>query len=305
MSLAALARPFGSLSSDDGKKEGKNFITSSFWACFTIWICNTWWPEVIPFQTFDAPFWGRPDGGTLAAITAVWFIFVWGMGINFVIQLGEILNGSRGISRFLQRKEEPDSVSILARGTIISFLAGTLEELGFRWLLFLGAIASVTLADWLWGTIFGLIMFGIMGFVLAVLLIKLFENVAEWVGMILGACVLIGVVILWFAVNVDPIKWLYVEWLCPLANWATLGYLKDFLFHPHSWAVGAGLVSANAFFRDGHKYQGLFGVVNSWFGGMIFFWILFTHGLIACMVVHFLYDFSIYATVAFMRLFRR
>ena len=69
------------------------------------------------------------------------------------------------------------------------------------------------------------------------------------------------------------------------------------LFHPSSWAVGAAVISANAFFRDGHKYQGILGVLNSWFAGMFFFWMMFAHGLWAAMVVHFTYDVVVF-TVA-------
>lgn len=80
----------------------------------------------------------------------------------------------------------------------------------------------------------------------------------------------------------------------PLANFTTFGYLKEWIFHPDSWAIGAGMLLANATFRDGHAYQGLFGWLNSWFIGMFLFWIMFTYGLWAAIFVHFMYDFMIF-----------
>lgn len=85
---------------------------------------------------------------------------------------------------------------------------------------------------------------------------------------------------------------LYV--LGPLANFFTLGYLKDYIANPSVWYVGAGVLSANAFFRDGHKYLGAIGYVNSWFLGMYFFYITFNYGLLAAIIVHFLYDLIIF-----------
>lgn len=285
---------------DKEKKSERNFLVSAIGASLIIWIVNTWWPGTLPFETFGQPFWDR-DTSVTEAIGAVWFIFVWGIGINFVIQLGQNLNGDSGITRFLRRDREPSSGAILAGGTIISFLAGTLEELCFRWLLFLGGIVSVLIANWLWGGILGCILFGLIALALCAALFKANEFLGA-----LGLVVSIvgGIILIANGGFMDPVAWLYDVLAKPLADLTTFGYLHEQIYHPHSWAVGAGLLSANAFFRDGHKYQGLFGVINAWFGGMIFFWVLFHYGLVACMVVHFLYDFAIYATVAFMRLFR-
>ena len=55
------------------------------------------------------------------------------------------------------------------------------------------------------------------------------------------------------------------------------------------------MLYTNAFFRDGHRYQGPIGVLNSWFAGMFLFWIMFTYGLPAAILVHFMYDFLIFS----------
>jgi len=80
----------------------------------------------------------------------------------------------------------------------------------------------------------------------------------------------------------------------PFANLMTFEGLESYLFHPSGWAVGAAMLATNAFFRDGHRYQGLLGVVNSWFIGMFLFWIMFQYGLPAAILVHFAYDFLIF-----------
>jgi len=91
----------------------------------------------------------------------------------------------------------------------------------------------------------------------------------------------------------------------PIADVATLGGLHGWLFHPTGWAVGAAMLATNAFFRDGHRYQGWFGWIDSWFFGMLMFWLMFTYGLPAAIVVHFLYDFIIFAVVAAFAALRR
>jgi len=95
----------------------------------------------------------------------------------------------------------------------------------------------------------------------------------------------------WLGLGVP--EFLQVHLFGVVTNFLTLGLLHDQLVNPANWAIGAAILVANAKFRDGHKYQGPFGLVNSWFIGMFFFYLMFTYGLIAAIVVHFLYDFLI------------
>lgn len=94
-------------------------------------------------------------------------------------------------------------------------------------------------------------------------------------------------------------KWFFLNFFGPIANFTTFGYLEPYLNHPAGWQVGAGMLITNAFFRDGHKYQGLIGWVNSWFGGMYLFWVMFTFGLPVAIGIHFLYDAAIFSYAAF------
>lgn len=114
-------------------------------------------------------------------------------------------------------------------------------------------------------------------------------------------------IFLFAAIMVQPVNWLlggfigfgipellqlYI--LGPVANFFTLGILKDVLVKPEVWYLGAGVIASNAAFRDGHKYLGLLGFVNSWFIGMVFFAVTFKFGLGAAILVHFLYDALIF-----------
>lgn len=99
-------------------------------------------------------------------------------------------------------------------------------------------------------------------------------------------------------IGLDIVQWLHNNLFGPIANITTLGYLESYLFHPSSWAVGASILATNATFRDGHLYQGVVGWIHSWIFGMIMFYMLFTYGLIACIVVHFSYDMVIFTLSA-------
>ncbi len=90
-------------------------------------------------------------------------------------------------------------------------------------------------------------------------------------------------------------EWLYTSVFGPVANFVTLGILEPYLLNGFGWAVGMAIIVSNGKFQNGHTYQGWFGWVNSWFMGMFFFYLMFKYGLLASMLVHFLYDFFIFS----------
>lgn len=101
--------------------------------------------------------------------------------------------------------------------------------------------------------------------------------------------------ILFGFIGLGIIEHVYLYITGPIANLLTLGFLNDILFNGFGWAVGAAVTVSNAQFRDGHKYLGLIGYINSWFLGMFFFYLMFHYGLPAAILVHFLYDLFIFA----------
>ncbi len=222
---------------DDEQDWSSKFFAKILGSIFILPIIMWLWPTAVPFRFFE--FWAIR--GTVSEwLYTAWPIFAWGVGVNVIYSL--FTRNDRETNRHAER--------IIIGGTIISFLAGTIEEMTFRWLFFLDNIVSVKITNFLF---FGFFGFGIP-------------------------------------------QWFHLHVFGPLANWTTFGGLEKYIFHPSGWAIGASMLATNAFFRDGHKYQGLFGVINSWFGGMFLFWIMFRYGLPAAILIHFVYDFLIYAT---------
>ncbi len=85
------------------------------------------------------------------------------------------------------------------------------------------------------------------------------------------------------------VGWLNTAILIPFTNWVTFGALAPQLYGA-TWVLGAAVISAAGDFRDAHKYLGWFGWLNSWFLGMVFFWLMFNYGIITAMVAHAVYD---------------
>jgi hypothetical protein len=220
---------FGKLTDNDNR----NYLVEAFTGFFTIAIVRWLFPSVIPFSMFE--FWHVRAGSLSDWLWTAWPIFAWGAGVNIIYAI---------FFRERDRWKAYDAEKLFGIGMLVSLWAGVMEEICFRWLIFLSGIVGIKVINFFF--------FGFLGFGLPH----------------------------WFQLNVTG----------PVANFMTFGYLKDVLVNPNMWAVGASLLATNAFFRDGHKYQGWFGVVNSWFAGMFFFWLLFTYGLLAAIVVHFAYD---------------
>jgi hypothetical protein len=215
---------------DDEKKTGKNYLVSAAFSVVIIALVKSIWPNLIPFGAFE--FW-QPKGGLLAWLAAGWPLLAWGVGLTAVLSI--LTKNKPEVNRNAERH--------MLAGLVISVWAGVVEEICFRWLIFLASIVTVRVGN---------IIF----------------------------CGLVRLIHLYVTGQV--------------ANFVTIGFLRPYLFHPASWAVGAGLLAANAFFRDGHKYQGWFGFINSWFCGMFLFWIMFRHGLLAGILIHFLYDLLVF-----------
>lgn len=212
------------------ENKDRNWLSRSFWGFITVLIVQWIWPWVIPFHTFA--FWHmRGSVGTWLAASLP--LMMWGFFIKTFFEI--VITRSQSNDVFLEQMFE-----VLTRSTF----AGVVEEICFRWVLFLDSIIVVKITNFLF---FGFLGFGIP-------------------------------------------RWFHLELAGPLADWTTLHGLHRYLFAPESWAVGAAMLGANAFFREGHGYQGLFGLINSWFIGMFLFWIMFTYGLPAAILLHVLYD---------------
>lgn len=193
-------------------------------------------PHAIPYDFFQL--W-KTTGTPIDWLAASWPILIWAVGITFV---------TASLTRN-SRYDNAHAEAYLANGIWLSLRAGTMEEIIFRWLLFMWSIAMAKFGDFILG-----------GFI--------FDHGLVW--------------------------WMYQYILDPIANFFTFGLLQNELRGDTAWYIAAGLMIANSSFRDGHKYQGLVGLINSWFIGMYMFYLLFNFGLVACIVVHLVYDVTIF-----------
>ncbi len=140
-------------------------------------------------------------------------------------------------------------------------------------------------------------------------LISIWAGVAEemafrWL-LFFSAIVMLPVInwILGGFMGIELLRWLYEDILCPIANFFTFGYLETYLMNGYGWAVGAAVISSNGRFRNGHSYQGLLGLVNSWFFGMYMHWVVFKYGILPAIFIHFFYDFIIFTLEAISSIF--
>lgn len=220
---------------DNEKSSESSYLFRAFGSLILVGIIsNLWATSIQPFTMVDS-FWSTKET-PIVWVSQGWPLFIWGFLATLILW-----------SFRTQKKISTDEESkLLWGGFAISVWAGVVEEICFRWLIFLNCLWCAKLGN--------LILCGFP-------------------------------------------EWLYMHIFGPIANWTTFGLMQEYLYHPASWAVGASILSANAAFRDGHKYQGPFGIINSWYIGMFFFWAMFKYGLIASILLHFLYDFLIFTTV--------
>jgi hypothetical protein len=174
----------------------------------------------------------------------VWPLFGWGVLLTAVLGLFAVI--------WDVPRQLPPAV-VLRRGIWLSINAGVFEELIFRLVMFVNAVAGLLFLN--------LITFGLVG-------------------------------------------WIYHTVLIPVADWTTFRLLHSQL-HQASWAIGAAVLSVNGAFRDRHSHLGPFGYINSWFVGMVMFYLVFNYGLITAMIGHAVYDILIMIVLSIVRAFQR
>ncbi|MCX6744176.1 MAG: CPBP family glutamic-type intramembrane protease [Candidatus Parcubacteria bacterium] len=86
------------------------------------------------------------------------------------------------------------------------------------------------------------------------------------------------------------VKWVFLTIIAPISNWMSFDLLQGYIYNPLGWFVGAAMLTVNAAFREGHKYQGPIGWLNSWYVGLFFFWLMFNYGIPTAILAHIIYD---------------
>jgi hypothetical protein len=80
-----------------------------------------------------------------------------------------------------------------------------------------------------------------------------------------------------------------------IASMATAVIIPEGASHMTYLCYIGALFYINLKFREGHKYQGPFGMANSYFFGLFMCHLCFTYGLLYAIIAHFLYDAIIFS----------
>lgn len=179
---------------------------------------------------------------------------------------------------------------LLGWGTITSVLAGVWEELGFRWLYICGGMIGVIVANWMYGHFLGWVLALVTGSVLVFALRAGLWKAVAWAAFGTAMATLLAVQ------GPDPLYWLYESVMIPFLSFVSFGSLDSVLYGYDKLFV-MGAIAANAKFRDGHKYQGPIGMLNSWFIGFVLLYAALAYNLVTAIVVHAAYDVTISLTL--------
>lgn len=209
--------------------------------------------------------------GGWESVWRFWPMFAWGV---IVATLLTFLNGPICVS---------ENNKLLQYRLLSSVLAGVWEELGFRWIFICYSMIFVVLGNWIFGAGLGWVL--MIGFAFATVT-SLSQR--KFLFAVLAA---IGVAIaIWFAQNANIVYWFYENVLVVIIHFTTFDQMDSVLNNQHDRIFLFGAILANAWFRDGHKYQGPLGVINSWYCGLVLLYATVTYGVITAIAVHTIYD---------------
>ena len=212
-------------------------------------------------------------------VTKFYPIFIWVSVATFLFSFG-----SRNDSTAYDGK-------ILRAETFGYMLTGLWEELMFRWALIPYSMLVLVCMNWFWGFGVGYVVGAIMVIGAFGLIFGSNKSLTNFVaGIILVA---MAGVCFWYGSAVDPIYFLFGEILIPIANWTTFGMMEPILTDRSAPLFLFGIFAANIAFRNGHKYLGPIGFVNSWYIGMVMIYATVTYGILTAIVLHAVYDIII------------
>jgi len=123
------------------ESRGYNYLAAAAFAFVFVGIVSLIWPKALPF-----PFWSEWElkKPIFEAVWVSWPLFVWAVVINTLLVF----------TKYNGYKNPPHEIFIA--GTLVSLWAGIVEEICFRWVIFLSAIVSVQIVDFLFLGFIGL-----------------------------------------------------------------------------------------------------------------------------------------------------
>ncbi len=233
-----------------------------------VWAITWFFPNFFVYPYFYWGGWG--------AVLNFWPLFACGIGLNLVVM-------------FLLRDDSPIHISqnreLFFWEIATDTMAGLWEELGYRFIFVCYAMIIIGVANWIFSVGAGWIVTIVCGIVSLIL-----WHQRERVFSILAlAGAALGLLLAFYA---DPVYWIH-QVIVYIVHFTTFFQMDPVLYGGYEKLFVFGAILANAWFRDGHKYQGLLGIVNAWYVGMVLLYATVTYGLLTAIVVHALYDMLI------------
>lgn len=255
-----------------------------------VWIISAFFPDFFHYNYLGV---GTDFFGDLLRF---WPLVAWGTGITL-------------ISALLGNYQSTlDDEALLTRGALVSTGAGVTEEFWFRGVGVFYAMLILVVWNFILNAV-GWLILAFLFLLMALVVISFFAprfrptplNVA---GRLLGFAT--AGVFVWAIATLgqDAVYKVYQLIFFPIIDFMTLGLLKPVFAGDHQLLLVMGMFSANFAFRDGHKYQGLFGWTNSWYLGCVFIYATLFYGIWVAMVVHIVYNLGITGLVYLIRKFR-
>lgn len=238
-------------------------IVLSIFAVFTIQRC---FPNffVFPYLKWTT---------NLENIVRFWPLFIYAFCLMVIV----LLSNGRRINRD----------TALVWSIITSVMAGVWEELGYRWLFICFAMISLMISN---------AMFGLILAILALCALVFGLRISVEAGANGNICDLLALLIGAFAVyacfQVDPLFWMWRKMLIVI-NLVTFEQFESFFENQRIELFIFGMLTANIWFRDGHKYQGPIGMANAWIIGFVMMYAMLNYGLMTAIILHALYDIEV------------
>ncbi len=232
-------------------------------AAIGVVIIGHFFPTFFPYSYLK---WGGWD-----SVWRFWPLFAWAA-------FGAIMCSIDSIPIYASQKR-----ALFGYGVATSILAGIWEEIGYRWIFICYAMVSVIVFNFIFGSLLAWVVAGICAGA-AVLCLRA-KNVL-WALAAFAGCALS----IWLALHINPLYWIYQYGFLPLIHLTTFHQMDPIIYGKYDAMFIFGAILANMWFRDGHKYQGLPGYINSWYGGLVLLYATLTYGLWTAVVIHMLYD---------------
>jgi hypothetical protein len=261
------------------------YVVNAFLVALSVGIGLLGWflLSMLFFKDFSPfSYWNTSETGFWTTLTNIWW-FV----LIYAFAMGQLRGWFK--EKGFVRERNIDSENIAFKG-LVSLSAGFFEELGYRGVFIFFGMIAVLFANWGWFIIFWICAAAIIILVLAAKDAVIFAKVILLA--LAGGLIFLTV---WLGFAANPVYWVYENIILPIYGFLSLGYLKP-LFEKYPLLLMAGAITANGWFKDGHKYQGPVGVLNAQFFGVYMIYIAFTHGLVYAIALHFLYDLVLFSS---------